>query len=577
MNCAKCHDHKYDPIEQTDYYKMRAFFEPYHVRLDVVPGEPDLARDGIPVVYDGWLDKPTYRFIRGQEKHADKSTVITAGVPSIFTFADLKVAPVLLPPEAWQPARREWVINDQLSAARKNVMAAEAALAQARETLAADKKQGSKRDRETKVALDAATQKVVEADLGVAKAQLTSVERRIKAMRAAWAMADNQSDDSKAALQKSERETAVAAIRSERQIAVAGTQKGVAAANRDLLGVKGEKSSTEAQKKLKTAQAALDKAIATEKAAVKPTDKYTRFAGAKWTPTRFLFSGKDDPNVEFAPKSTGRRTLLANWIAHRRNPLTARVAANHIWMRHMGEPLVSTVFDFGHKGSRPTHPKLLDWLAAELMDNGWSMKHLHRLIVNSSAYRMSSSAADAESNGTKDRDNRHWWRRVPMRLESQLVRDAILAHAGTLDRTIGGPAVSSAQQAASKRRSLYFFHSNNERNAFLTKFDEALVTECYRREQSIVPQQALALTNSRLVLDASQQIAQRLSKAASDDNAFLRKAFFVLLAIKAGDGEIESSNRALAVWRKLPGGSADKARANLVWALINHNDFVTLR
>ena len=577
MNCAKCHDHKYDPIEQTDYYKMRAFFEPYHVRLDVVPGEPDLARDGIPVVYDGWLDKPTYRFIRGQEKHADKSTVITAGVPSIFTFADLKVAPVLLPPEAWQPARREWVINDQLSAVRKNVTAAEAALAQARETLAADKKQGSKRDRETKVALDAATQKVVEADLGVAKAQLTSVERRIKAMRAAWAMADNQSDDSKAALQKSERKTAVAAIRSERQIAVAGAQKGVAAANRDLLGAKGKKSSTAAQKKLKTAQAALDKAIATEKAAVKPTDKYTRFAGAKWTPTRFLFSGKDDPNVEFAPKSTGRRTLLANWIAHRRNPLTARVAANHIWMRHMGEPLVSTVFDFGHKGSRPTHPKLLDWLAAELMDNGWSMKHLHRLIVNSSAYRMSSSAADAESNGTKDPDNRHWWRRVPMRLESQLVRDAILAHAGTLDRTIGGPAVSSAQQAASKRRSLYFFHSNNERNAFLTKFDEALVTECYRREQSIVPQQALALTNSRLVLHASQKIAQRLSKAASDDNAFLRKAFFVLLAIKAGDGEIESSNRALAAWRKLPGGSADKARANLVWALINHNDFVTLR
>ena len=89
-------------------------------------------------------------------------------------------------------------------------------------------------------------------------------------------------------------------------------------------------------------------------------------------------STSDDPAVEFPAQSTGRRTALAEWITDRRNPLTARVAVNHIWTRHMGTPLVATVFDFGRKGSPPTHPELLDWLAAELIDSGWDMKHLHR-------------------------------------------------------------------------------------------------------------------------------------------------------------------------------------------------------
>ena len=136
------------------------------------------------------------------------------------------------------------------------------------------------------------------------------------------------------------------------------------------------------------------------------------------------------------------------------------------------------------------------------------MKHLHSLIVNSAAYRMSSTMAGGEAAAAKDPENLYWWRRVPIRLESQLVRDSLLSLAGTLDPTMGGPPVLPAMQATSTRRSLYFFHSNNERNLFLTTFDDALVKDCYRREQSIVPQQALALTNSRLVLDASEQIAR---------------------------------------------------------------------
>jgi len=235
------------------------------------------------------------------------------------------------------------------------------------------------------------------------------------------------------------------------------------------------------------------------------------------------------------------------------------------------------MFDFGRNGTKPVHPELLDWLAVELMEHGWSMKHLHRVIVTSAAYRMSSSAAGGAASAAKDPENLFWWRREPIRLQSQVVRDSILSFAGTLDATIGGPPVPRAQQAASKRRSLYFFHSNNERNLFLTTFDEAVVTDCYRREESIVPQQALALTNSNLVIDAAQQIAQRLSKGASDEPAFINKAFSVLLGITPGEPEVTASRQALQEWRRLPNGSDKDARTQLVWTLINHNDFVTLR
>src|SRR6476660_402845 len=173
----------------------------------------------------------------------------------------------------------------------------------------------------------------------------------------------------------------------------------------------------------------------------------------------------------------------------------------------MGTPLVASVFDFGRKGSQPTHPELLDWLAAELVDSGWDMKHLHRLIVNSATYRMSSAESGREANIAKDPDNVFWWHRNTIRVESEVIRDSILSLAGTLDLTKGGPSIPPENEADSLRRSLYFFHSNNDRNLFLTTFDAAMVTECYRREQSIVPQQALALTNCRLVLDSAKPIA----------------------------------------------------------------------
>jgi hypothetical protein len=252
----------------------------------------------------------------------------------------------------------------------------------------------------------------------------------------------------------------------------------------------------------------------------------------------------------------------------------------------MGAPLVATVFDFGRNGARPTHPDLLDWLASEFIESGWDMKHLHRLIVTSAVYRMSSSVAGNETNLAKDPENVRLWRRTPIRLESEAVRDSILSLAGTLDLSRGGPPVLPAAQADSTRRSLYFFHSNNERNAFLLTFDGASVKECYRREQSVLPQQALALSNSRLVHEAAGRIADRLSHSTdtekhTSDQEFVQMAFYELLGIHASDAEIRASTKAMDAWRKVAQpqnqASVDPARQHLVWALFNHSDFVTVR
>jgi hypothetical protein len=603
MNCAKCHDHKYDPIRQTDFYQMRAFFEPYQVRLEVVRGQPDLMKDGIPRVFDGQLDTPTYRFVRGQESQPDKSAVMSPGVPQFLTFKELGIQPVSLPVEAYQPERRAGILDAYLDEAKSKLKAATGpvpkmkqtlitALRQEADLLAADEPQKASAAsgatnsppltrEQARLAVDdaRAALNVAESALAFAKADLTSVRRRAQAMKAAWAKADGNQEDT--ALISIEIEKRATAVKAEREALAAKASLTLAEAEQRRLKAADDKKDGIA-KEIKDARAALEKATQAAKASIKPDEQYAPLAGATWTATRFLSSTADDPTVKFPPQSTGRRKALAEWITDQRNPLTARVAANHIWTRHFGVPLVSTVFDFGRKGTPPTHPELLDWLAAELMESGWSLKHLHRLMVTSATYRLSSSLAGAGANVAKDPDNVYLWRRNPIRLEAEVVRDSILSLAGNLDPAIGGASVPSASQDDSKRRSLYFVHSKDDRNLFLTTFDEAGVRECYRRDQSIVPQQALALSNSKLVLDSAGRIGARLSETpqVADDDAFVRWAMLAMLGIKAGDAEVAACRTGLEQWRHQESqtpGQPDPGRAHLIWALLNHNDFVTLR
>jgi hypothetical protein len=568
MNCAKCHDHKYDPFNHADYYRMRAFFEPYHMRVDIVPGEADLARDGIPRAFDGLPDLPTYRFIRGQESNPDKSAVIAPGVPKILEFAPLAIESIPLPADAWRPDQRAWVVTAHLAAARKKVESSEATVAEARAKL----QKAEQGDAATSAQRDLT---IAELALAATKAEQISVEKRVVATLELAKPAESTSPENRTAASH-------AATQAEREFAVARATWQVADTELKLQRAADDKKEA-ATKDVATAKESLEKAT---KSLQEPSAEFTRLVGAQWTPTRFFNSTADDPTVTFQPSSTGRRKALANWITDRRNPLTARVAVNHIWMRHTGSPLVPTVFDFGNNGTRPANRELLDWLAAEFMDSGWSMKHLHRLIVRSATYRMASSFPSEattieETNLARDPDNRHFWRRTPVRLESQAVRDAILSLAGTLDETRGGPPVEIGAQDDSRRRSLYFFHSNNERNLFLTTFDEAIVKECYRRDQSIVPQQALALINSKLVLDAAKPIAERLMKESpSDDASFIRQACLTILGEEPGDAERNAMIASMDAWKKLPEAADDApgfARAQLVWVLLNHSDFVTIR
>jgi len=264
--------------------------------------------------------------------------------------------------------------------------------------------------------------------------------------------------------------------------------------------------------------------------------------------------------------STGRRTALAGWITHRDKPLTARVAVNHIWMRHFGTPLVDSVFDFGRRAPKPLHQDLLDYLAVELIESNWSMKHLHRLILTSDAWQRSSSNLNADSKTlAADPENHYYWRMNHRRMQSPALRDSLLYLSGRLDLKRGGPPVKSGPNVL--RRSLYLFHARDGRDKFVSTFDDADVFGCYRRSESIVPQQALAMMNSRDAIESAKQI-QAQSNADLPDADFARNMFLRVLARTPSEKEL----RACELFLK-----ENSARASFVHALINHNDFLVIR
>jgi len=284
--------------------------------------------------------------------------------------------------------------------------------------------------------------------------------------------------------------------------------------------------------------------------------------------------------AEFTPRavktypdsSSGRRLAFAKWITRRENPLAARVAANHLWLRHFGRGLVETPSDFGANGRKPTNPALLDWLASELMDSGWSMKHLHRLIVTSAAYRRS-GASDA-TDAKRDPDNVCYWKMPPRRMEGELVRDNLLWLSGRLDTTKGGPDIDYTLAETSQRRSLYLRHAQEKTVEFIQIFDGPSPTECYQRETSVKPHQALALMNSKLANDAALALESKLSAATGADyHNFIEEAFLTVLNRPPKPEELTLCSQFLDHGEPDPA----KGRCNLLRVLFNHNDFVTVR
>jgi hypothetical protein len=272
----------------------------------------------------------------------------------------------------------------------------------------------------------------------------------------------------------------------------------------------------------------------------------------------------------YPQESTGRRLAFARWIAHKENPLTARVAMNHIWLRHFGQPIVPRVFDFGRAGPSPSHPALLDWLAAEFMERGWSMKAMHRLLVTSSTYRMASTP-DAD-NLRLDPDNKYYWRMPSRRLEAEVVRDSLFWIAGKLDLTMGGPDLDHTQGLTLPRRSLYFRHADDKQMELLKIFDGASPLECYQRTESIVPQQALAMMNSDLTRNQARLIAAILAAKAGKDQTIFAKAAFERVLCR-----LPTADEAMVCMKFLGSKADERLREDLVHSLLNHYEFRTAR
>jgi hypothetical protein len=335
------------------------------------------------------------------------------------------------------------------------------------------------------------------------------------------------------------------------------------------------------------------KALDQQKPKPFPTARAISESGSKPGPTYFLHRGAHDSkgpvvtpgalsvinetDYEFpAPppsaKSSYRRRGLAEWLVSRQNPLTARVMVNRIWQHHFGEGIVRTPGNFGKLGEPPTHPELLDWLAVEFMsgraEDGerergrdgeterqgdeetrqsdksyksyksyaeWSVKRMHRLMMTSQAYQMASN--DIAANLAIDPENRLLWRMPRVRLEAEIIRDQILALAGNLDRTMGGPCVhpyidpklfqSSTKRTwpgkpdddpSTWRRSLYIYSKRSIRYPLFETFDQPnLINSCDRRNRSTIAPQALLLMNNNFVLMEARYFAERLRREAGDD------------------------------------------------------------
>ncbi len=636
IQCARCHDHKYDPISQVDYYRFRAFFEPYHVRIDRVPGVPDRSKAGLSRAFDDFLDTPTYLFIRGDEAAPDKARALRPATPAVLG-SELKIVPVLLSRSAACPDKRDFVVREATEAAEKAVVQARALVAASRSraemaTQTLNAASAADKLAETKLTAAAGAPEALKTAQAAAAGQ---IEALLTAQRAARIAREDREAAEKALALAEAKQSALKAVLYAEWLEDNGARRSseawapaarrALAAQRRLAQVEAAFKALSASIDLERARQTLDGLLASgaaqkgdplkdsrAKAAAEVVEARSRLAAAEkqcasaqaaanapltteYTPRPLEFpraktTYRDTPsNAPYKNVSTGRRLALARWIIDRRNPLTARVAVNHVWARHFGEPLVDSMYDFGLRSQRPLHHALLDWLAVEFMENGWSFKQLHRLILTSRAYRMrSSDSGPGDPNVALDPDNRYFWRMNVRRMEGEVVRDSVLFLSGRLDPRIGGPESSVAAAEAGTRRTIYYRYASGDNVPLLSMFDAANVTECYRRYETIVPQQALALSNSGMILTRAAEIAAATSievgAGTAARTAFVDSAFVRILGRNPTTAEraeavagLARLAQAFAPEPKPNHDAGSEARAALVHVLLNHNDFVSIR
>lgn len=312
-------------------------------------------------------------------------------------------------------------------------------------------------------------------------------------------------------------------------------------------------------------------------------------------PTVLDFADPQIPQPSKDLDSSGRRLVLARWITSRENPLTARVMANRLWQFHLGRGIATSTSDFGNAGVLPTHPQLLDWLAVELMDRNWRLKSMHKLIMMSSTYRMSSTLSALALE--KDPTNRLFWRFDMRRLTAEEIRDSVLAINGTLNMKMFGPSIypplpqavldtASRPEAAwgksspkeSARRSIYIKVKRSLRHPMLSNFDAPDTdSSCAVRFATTVPTQALGMLNSQFTNRQAVLLAERLQREFPNDPAGqIRRAIRLTTGRLPKPGEVARDVQFIKELRRDEKLSAVKALENYCLMMLNLNEFVYL-
>ena len=295
--------------------------------------------------------------------------------------------------------------------------------------------------------------------------------------------------------------------------------------------------------------------------------------------------------------ATGRRKVLAEWIASSKNPLTARVQVNRLWQQHFGAGIVATANDFGVNGAGASHPELLDYLATRLIENGWRLKPIHRLLLLSRTYQLSSRHPQHEACAKIDPDNRLLWRAHFRRLEGEVLRDSMLAVSGRLLLTPGGPGFfeelpsemgrdfdmfkwDPSEENQRRRRSLYQFQRRNLVIPMMESFDGAdMSASCPKRSASVTTPQVFTLFNSNFSHETSRHFARRvLREAGPAPGRQVERVFSLAFGRKPTATELETGIRFLG---KQPGtettdSTPSKALADLCLVALNANEFLYL-
>lgn len=278
-------------------------------------------------------------------------------------------------------------------------------------------------------------------------------------------------------------------------------------------------------------------------------------------PTLFAVEAPSPSQFQATERLAGRRRVLAEWITSPDNMLSSRVIANRIWQFHFGRGLVRSANNFGQLGTPPTHPELLDWLALRFIDEGWSFKSMHRLIMTSRVYQMSSaSRADGEAS---DPNNDLFWRFDPRRLSAEEVRDTILAANGSLNRQLHGPSFyptlskevlagqskpgsgwGNSSEEDQNRRSVYIHVKRSLLTPLLTVFDfpDPDLT-CEERFVTLQPGQALSLLNSDFIHQQGARLASSIDGEQTDDAEVVRRTILAVLSREATSEEIAAGQR----------------------------------